>query len=318
VTLDALFLLDLLLAVLLIVLAAAALHSRSLRQAVIVFVVFGLVTALAWARLKAPDVALAEAAIGSGVAGALLLAALRDRRPGRTRDATQRRPAWQVLSVTYLVIGLALTVAWAFLDAQANHGGPGLGALVQAELGNSGVSNPVTAVLLNFRAYDTLLELAVLFAALLGVLALGPERPAPRTAGLVVHHLVAWLTPLLVVAAGYLLWVGAHAPGGAFQAGALLAAAGIVVRLSGSPYIGLPSGIWMRLVAVGGCGVFMFVGLASMTGGNNLLQYPGDWAGSLILLIEIFATLSIAASLLLVYLGGQPSAWDSTRDNRHA
>ena len=32
--------------------------------------------ALAWVRLSAPDVALAEAALGSGVTGALLLAAL--------------------------------------------------------------------------------------------------------------------------------------------------------------------------------------------------------------------------------------------------
>jgi uncharacterized MnhB-related membrane protein len=31
--------------------------------------------ALAWVRLSAPDVALAEAALGSGVTGALLLAA---------------------------------------------------------------------------------------------------------------------------------------------------------------------------------------------------------------------------------------------------
>ena len=317
-TLDALFLLDLLLATLLLVLAGAALHSRSLRQAIILFVVFGLVTALVWARLKAPDVALAEAAIGSGVAGALLLAALRDRRPGHGNGPAQRRPAWQVLSVTYLVIGAGLTAAWAFLGTQANQDVPGLGSLVQEELDNSGVSNPVTAVLLNFRAYDTLLELAVLFAALLGVLALGPERPAPRAAGLVVQHLVAWLTPLLVVSAGYLLWVGAHAPGGAFQAGALLAAAGIVVRLSGSPHTGLPRGAWLRLVAVGGCGVFMFVGLASMAGGNNLLQYPGDWAGSLILLIEVFATLSIAASLLLVYLGGQPYSWYSEQGSHHA
>ncbi len=39
------------------------------------FICFGLVMALAWVRLDAPDVALAEAAIGSGLTGALLLAA---------------------------------------------------------------------------------------------------------------------------------------------------------------------------------------------------------------------------------------------------
>jgi multisubunit Na+/H+ antiporter MnhB subunit len=313
-----LLILDVILAGLLLLLAVAALHSRSLRQSIILFIVFGLVTALAWARLKAPDVALAEAAIGSGVAGALLLAALRDRRPGSRTDTRTGRPAWQVLVVTYLVIGLTLTAAWAFLDAQTNQSGLRLGGLVQAELANSGVSNPVTAVLLNFRAYDTLLELAVLFAALLGVLVLGPERASPRIAGPIVTHLVAWLTPLLIVTAGYLLWVGAHAPGGAFQAGALLAAAGIVIRLSGNPNYGLPSGIWMRLTAVAGCGVFMFVGLASMAGDASLLQYPADWASTLILLIEVFATLSIAASLVLVYLGGQPDAWASEGERGNA
>ena len=308
-TLDDLVILDALLAAMLLMLAIAALHSQSLRRSIILFIAFGLVTALAWARLKAPDVALAEAAIGSGVAGALLLAAIRDRKPGSEAATGQDRPSWQVLTVTYLVIGLVLTTSWAFLDAQTNQSGPRIGAFVQSELANSGVSNPVTAVLLNFRAYDTLLELAVLSAALLGVLVLGPERSAPRVAGPVVTNQVAWLAPLLIVTAGYLLWVGAHAPGGAFQAGALLAAAGIIVWLSGKPQATLPSGIGLRLITVAGCGVFLFVGLASMSGGASLLQYPAGWAGTLILLIEVFATLSIAASLLLVYLGGRPDAW---------
>ena len=39
------------------------------------FIAFGLFLALVWARLRAPDVALAEAAIGAGLAGALMLAA---------------------------------------------------------------------------------------------------------------------------------------------------------------------------------------------------------------------------------------------------
>jgi len=309
-------LLDTLLAIILLVLAVVALHSENLRQSIFVFIVFGLVTALVWARLGAPDVALAEAAIGSGIAGALLLAALRDRQPG-CEEHIEPLPSWQVLTVTYLVIGVGLTASWAFLDAQASRSGPAIGEMVQAELAHSGVSNPVTAVLLNFRAYDTLLELAVLFAALIGVMALGPERSAPQAAGPLVSHFVAWLTPLLILAAGYLLWVGAHAPGGAFQAGALLAAGGIIVRLSGKSGI-FPKGAWLRVLAASGYGVFLFVGLAVMAGDNAFLQYPSDWAGSLILLIEIFATLSIAASLLLVYLGGYPNAWMEDKESQHA
>ena len=104
----------------------------------------------------------------------------------------------------------------------------------QENLATSGVSNPVTAVLLNFRAYDTLLELAVLLTAVLGIFALGPARPGYRSAGPVFDSLAHWLVPVLILTAGYLLWVGAHAPGGAFQAGAILAAAGVVLRLRAS------------------------------------------------------------------------------------
>jgi len=53
-----------------------ALRSPDLFTAIVLFVAFGLVMALAWMRLQAPDIALAEAAIGAGLTGALLLAAL--------------------------------------------------------------------------------------------------------------------------------------------------------------------------------------------------------------------------------------------------
>lgn len=63
---------DLLLAASLLWAAFRALTTRDLFRAVVMFIVFGLLMALAWARLDAPDLALAEAAIGAGLAGALL------------------------------------------------------------------------------------------------------------------------------------------------------------------------------------------------------------------------------------------------------
>lgn len=82
---------DLMLGLGLVLAALGALWSRSLFRAVVLFVVFGLLVALAWVRLEAPDVALAEAAIGAGLTGALLLDAvghLRRVRPNATeRDA---------------------------------------------------------------------------------------------------------------------------------------------------------------------------------------------------------------------------------------
>jgi len=57
-------------------LAWLALNCSELFKAIVLFVSFGLLITLAWVRLDAPDVALAEAAIGAGLTGALLMAAL--------------------------------------------------------------------------------------------------------------------------------------------------------------------------------------------------------------------------------------------------
>jgi uncharacterized MnhB-related membrane protein len=68
---------DALLAAALLWIAWQALRSRDLFKAVVLFISFGLLMALAWVRLGAPDIALAEAAIGAGITGALLLDAVR-------------------------------------------------------------------------------------------------------------------------------------------------------------------------------------------------------------------------------------------------
>jgi energy-converting hydrogenase B subunit D len=64
---------DVLLAVVLPLLAWWAIVGPDLFRSVVLFIVFGLLLALVWVRLQAPDVALAEAAIGAGITGALLL-----------------------------------------------------------------------------------------------------------------------------------------------------------------------------------------------------------------------------------------------------
>ncbi len=67
---------DLLLAVAIVVLAWRALVVRQAFTAVVLFIVYGVLLSIGWVRLYAPDVALAEAAIGAGLTGALLLDAV--------------------------------------------------------------------------------------------------------------------------------------------------------------------------------------------------------------------------------------------------
>ena len=82
------------LALVLLVLAWRLLRSPNLFKAIVLFISFGLMLSLAWVRLKAVDIALAEAAIGAGLTGALFLTALdrlqRNEKNDRDRQTAQR------------------------------------------------------------------------------------------------------------------------------------------------------------------------------------------------------------------------------------
>ena len=209
----------------------------------------------------------------------------------------------RVLALLLLVLAGGLAYAVLSLPDQA----VGLSEQVRTNMETSGVSNPVTAVLLNFRGYDTLLEMGVLLVALLGVWSLGVaaahRRVDPEP---VLSFLVGWLVPMMLLMAGYLLWVGATAPGGAFQAGSVLAAAGILLLLSSKcPPVRL-LGWPLRIVLVLGLGAFVTVGVTLLFANGAFLQYPDSLAGGLILFIEAAASLSIGATLAALFLGGRP------------
>jgi multisubunit Na+/H+ antiporter MnhB subunit len=298
----------------LLLLSWQTLIGRDLFRSIIWFIVLGLLMTLCWARLAAPDVALAEAAIGAGVTGVLLLSAYRalliDKPPRHPRSVVARRrqtTAWAVgLAVfsTIVVGGLS----WALLNLPQD--GVDLGTLVRSRLAESGVSNVVTAVLLNFRGYDTLLEVAVLLLALLGVWTVHPKdetfsEASPDFAqdSPLVGALLHLLAPLIVLIGAYLLWTGAYAPGGAFQAGAVLAALGVMLYLSGRLTPTPKANFSLRLLLICGPGVFSLIALAVMVWGGALLEYPKDWASLLILAVETGVTISIAVTLVLLVSG---------------
>ncbi len=67
---------DILLLALLLFTAWRSVAASGLFGCVVAFISFGLLLTLAWLRLEAPDVALAEVAVGAGVTGSLLLSSL--------------------------------------------------------------------------------------------------------------------------------------------------------------------------------------------------------------------------------------------------
>lgn len=208
-------------------------------------------------------------------------------------------------AVTIAVAFLATAFAAVLMAAMLELATPAvdLRVPVAAHLAASGVSHPVTAVLLNYRGYDTLLEIAVLLLALLAILSvLGDERASPaRTAHPILQTLARLATPAMVVVAIYVLWAGAFRPGGAFQAGAVLAAAAVLLHLAGlAPGWETPK-FPMRLAFSAGFVVFLAVSAALLTQGA-LLTYPPAMAGGLILLIEGALTISLALILAGLFL----------------
>jgi uncharacterized MnhB-related membrane protein len=61
------WILNLILIVLLVATALAAIISRDLLAAVIIFSCYSMIMALLWQRLQAPDLAFTEAAVGAGI-----------------------------------------------------------------------------------------------------------------------------------------------------------------------------------------------------------------------------------------------------------
>lgn len=301
---------DGLLCVSLLLIAWMSLASQNLFKAIVLFVTFGLLMALAWVRLNAPDVAMAEVAIGAGLTGALLLASLARLREisiveiGTSNFKTNiHHTSYDVrwpLFIFLVILAMGLGYAIFSLPEHA----VGLQKVVEENLERSGVSNPVTGVLLNFRAYDTLLEMIVLLVALLGIWALEDSIPHTKTilSSPVLDALTGLLVPLLILVAAYLLWVGAHAPGGAFQAGSVLGAAGVLLLLSGWQLRKIFSSFTLRFILVAGSALFLAVAALSMLITGRLLEYPPAQASSLIFMLESVATVSIGVTLITLFL----------------
>lgn len=296
---------DAVLALAIVWLALQTVRSRDLFKAMLMFVVFGLLMSLAWARLHAPDLALAEAAIGAGITGALLLVTWRRLQADGHEPADSEHPPlplWLRLPTAGGASMLVASIGWVALELPATPGTAG--ELAWQRIDDIGVSNPVTAVLLGFRAYDTLLEMAVVLAAWLGARAVAIELrpgalPGPAYAEVpLVGALLSLVVPISILVAVYLLQAGGNAPGGAFQGGAVLAAGGVLLCLTGRLEAAAQTSGLERVLLVLGLVVFSLAGLLVMASGGAMLALPGLWA---IYLVETALLLSIAITLVLLF-----------------
>lgn len=290
-------------------LIALALHivmSSESKGAILAFIAFGLLLGIGWARLASVDVALTEAAIGGGLTGMLLLKAHAHLASRISRPAPATEPNWHVPA---LFCG-AVTLGLGYVVLAFPHPAPSLAREALAAIDATGLSNPVTAVLLAYRAIDTLLEKIVLILALVAVWSLSTDaawggsshlRPAIVPEPLV--FLARALPPFGVLVAVYQVWVGADAPGGTFQAGTILAAMWLLVMLAGLRPAPQTRQRALLVMLAAGPALFIAVGVLGVAFAEGFLSYPVSIAKPLIVAIEVALTLSVGGTLALLVAG---------------
>jgi multisubunit Na+/H+ antiporter MnhB subunit len=206
---------------------------------------------------------------------------------------------------------LAVTAGLAVAVLTLPEPAPSLAPQAAANLAATDLGNPVAGVLLAFRAIDTLLEAVVLVVAVIGIWGMAPDaawggRPGPEQPRLAegpVALLAMLLPPVGIIFGIYLAWVGADAPGGAFQGGSILAAMWILAWQAGLVQPPGTGSLGLRLLVVAGPALFMLVGLAGFIVADGFMAYPEAWTKPVILLVEAALTLSIAVALCLVVAG---------------
>ena len=152
---------------LLILTAGSAILVKDLLSAVLILGTYSFFLALVWAWLGAVDVAFVEAVVGAGLATVFFLLTLFRMKPEHTLIRRSPPPLSAVIALPML--GLLLLYAVEDLPAFGDSTSPASSNVSPYYLVNSlretETPNVVTAVLMDYRALDTMLETGVIFTA---------------------------------------------------------------------------------------------------------------------------------------------------------
>lgn len=293
----------------------AAVHRRRL-TALLLLSVVGLVVCLAFVLLSAPDLALTQLLVEMAATILMMLAIAWLPAEGAVEHAPARKWRDAVLAVG-VGAGVAALVWLALsrpVDSIAHF-------FLERSLPEGGGSNAVNVIIVDFRGFDTLGEIAVMAVAAFIVHALlsgAPARGAVRRPGridappLMLQLASQWILPFAVLVSLHLFLRGHNLPGGGFIAGLVLALGFLLqavahglgwmeerTRFDYRLWIG-----WGLLIA-GGCGIASaFVGAPFLTSTYDYPWVPGiggvPLASAAIFDLGVYLVVTGATLLLLL------------------
>ncbi|MGB1309854.1 MAG: DUF4040 domain-containing protein [Leucothrix sp.] len=320
-------LIDVVLLTMLVFTTVAIVRLRSLFAIVMLSGIYSLLSANIFVILDAVDVAFTEAAVGAGISTVLMLATIGitgyEMKP---RSNINRTIPLLVVFVTGAVLVYGTLDMPAFSDPTDpihQHVAPRYILDSPQEIG---IPNMVTSVLASYRGYDTMGEVIVVFAALIGVLSLiGIREPkvapnyAEPPARPILQVMAKFMIPFIILFALYVQFHGDFGPGGGFQAGVIFSVAIILYTLTFSQYDGMrlvPPKV-LKILAATGVLIYGGTGIWTLLKGGTFLNYSvlgetsvaGQHLG--ILLIEFGVGLTVATAMMLLFF-----AFVSRGDNK--
>jgi multicomponent Na+:H+ antiporter subunit B len=142
----------------------------------------------------------------------------------------------------------------------------------------TGATNIVTSVVVNYRGFDTLGEVTVLFLASIGLSAIlyrrkEEKRKKRRKSSLILYTGCRFLFPLILLFGTYIFIHGHLTPGGGFQGGAIIASGFLLTMLGCWGWEGIDRNRFKITESLSGL-AFVVVGLLGLLyGGYFLFNY---------------------------------------------
>ncbi|HWC17605.1 MAG TPA: MnhB domain-containing protein [Terriglobales bacterium] len=193
----------------------------------------------------------------------------------------------RTLLFLFSAVGLALALALGIRDLPplGDYRGPYGKLVVQVAVYERHATDIVNAINYDYRAFDTLGEEFIFFAAVLGVLLLfrptGDDKKGKSTAKVedalpvsdTLRVSMQAMVATMVVFGVYMATHGQLTPGGGFQGGVILASAPLLVYLSGDAgaFERIVSSPLVKLAESGGAAGYAMIGIAALFFGAHFL-----------------------------------------------